>query len=256
MGNGILGIIPARYGSSEVKLKNIRPLAGLPLLAWTVRAALGSRLDRVILSTDHPDIAEIGKSIGVEVPFLRPPEFATSEAKAIDVVLHSLDFFARSEGWAPEAMFYLQPTSPFRETYHIDQGIAALRNSGRDSVISMAAVIDHPLHLYWRNGGDIAPVLPGEPMVERRQDLRPVVAINNAIMGSRTEYIKKQQFEHGLIVNLEDFVPQFIEAPVSIDINSEIDFIFADLLMSRMMERQSVEKVRSGKELAPRYGLY
>ena len=134
----ILGLIPARGGSKGIPLKNIHPLAGHPLLAYTCRAALQSRsLSRVILSTDHKKIASVGRQYGVEVPFMRPSELARDDSPSIDVALHAVHWLEVEEGWVPDLLVLLQPTSPLRQPEHIDQAVGLLKNEQVDTVVSV-----------------------------------------------------------------------------------------------------------------------
>lgn len=229
----VLGLIPARIGSTGVKRKNIRNMAGEPLIAYTAKAARASRCDRVVLTTDSPEIAEIGRALGLDVPFLRPAEFATTEATAIGVIGHALDWLAREEGYRPDAVHYLQPTSPFRETTHIDAAIDLLAaRPDAPSVISVAPPASHPYYMYREEAkGGLKPLFKLDKVPERRQDLPPMWSLNNAIHLSRTAYL--QRAAGGIIVDLVNFVPMPIEAPVTVDINTETDFQFADFLMGR-----------------------
>jgi CMP-N,N'-diacetyllegionaminic acid synthase len=119
----VLGIIPARGGSKGVPRKNVKILAGKPLLQWTAEAALKSNLDKVILSSEDPEIISFGKSAGLEVPFTRPKELAKDDTPAIDVVIHAVEELKRSYGYQPEAVMLLQPTSPLRTTKHINEAL-------------------------------------------------------------------------------------------------------------------------------------
>src|ERR1700743_3832228 len=112
-----LALIPARGGSKGVPRKNIVPVAGKPLLAWTIEAARNStRLDRIILSTDDEEIASVAREFGVEVPFMRPAELAKDSSGSLEVALHALDWAAREPGGEPEYLLILQPTSPLRSS--------------------------------------------------------------------------------------------------------------------------------------------
>jgi CMP-N,N'-diacetyllegionaminic acid synthase len=227
----ILGLIPARSGSTGVPGKNIRPLAGKPLLAHTVTAARSSRLSRLILSTDSADYAEIGRQGGAEVPFLRPAELAQTETPAIKVIEHCLDFLDRNESWAPDAVFYLQPTSPFRRGNHIDQGIEKLKTEKVDSVVSVYPPRAHPYYMFVpNNSGRLSHLIDVKPRPERRQDLPPVYSLNDAIIGSRTDYLRAAIPRGGLVVNLDNFSPLSIEFPTTVDINTEQDFLFAEFI--------------------------
>ncbi len=232
----ILGLIPARAGSVGVRGKNIRPLAGRPLIIHTIEAARGSRLDRVILSTDSDDIAAIGVAAGADCPFLRPAELASSTALAIGVVRHALEHFQRREGWTPDAVFYLQPTSPFRSSEDIDRALDLLAVvEAADSVMSVALVNEHPAYQWIEQGGELKPAFPQLARPQRRQDLTPVFIDNNAIMLSRTAYLLGNPAPDLSIVNLENFVPMKIEGPLAIDIDNELQFSFADFLMREKM---------------------
>jgi len=119
----VLGIIPARGGSKGVPRKNVKILAGKPLLQWTAEAALKSNLDRVILSSEDSEIIASARSAGVEIPFARPKELAKDDTPAIEVVIHAVEELKRSEEYHPEAVMLLQPTSPLRTTKHINEAL-------------------------------------------------------------------------------------------------------------------------------------
>lgn len=136
----VLGIIPARGGSKEIPRKNLAPLQGKPLLAYTAEAALKSkRLAKVLLSTDDEEIADIGRRFGLDVPFLRPAALAQDHSPTIDVLL---DVLARlqSSGDTYDAVFTLQPTNPLRTVADIDGAIELMESTGCDSVISFVDV--------------------------------------------------------------------------------------------------------------------
>jgi CMP-N,N'-diacetyllegionaminic acid synthase len=234
--SGILGLIPARAGSVGVPGKNIRPLAGRPLICYAVEAARQSGIGRVVVTTDSEDIAAVAVAAGAERPFLRPPELATGTALAIGVVRHALKHFQAQEGWTPDAVFYLQPTSPFRTADDIDKAIAMLAAApSADSVSSMAPVRDHPAFAWVERGGGMVRAFPDIPRPERRQDLSPMFAENNAIMLSRTSYLLSEPDRELSIINIDNFVPFPIDDPLTVDIDTETDFGFADFLMRRRL---------------------
>jgi CMP-N,N'-diacetyllegionaminic acid synthase len=143
----ILAIIPARGGSKGIPGKNIKPLAGKPLIAWTIEATKGSRyIDRTIISTDDEDIARVSSEYGAEVPFMRPKEISGDLATDIEFILHALDFFEKSEGFLPDIVLRLPPTSPLRTSMHIDMGIETLV----DTVDADASrpIVEAPKHPY------------------------------------------------------------------------------------------------------------
>lgn len=136
----VLGIIPARGGSKGIPDKNLRELAGKPLLAYAQEAASASGvIDRLVLSTDSPAIADLGRSLGLEVPFMRPAEFAGDESPMLGVLQHAV---AQMEGtaWRPDAVVLLQPTSPLRRPEHIRKAIELLKDGQCDSVVSVVEI--------------------------------------------------------------------------------------------------------------------
>ena len=139
----VLGLVPARAGSKGVPDKNIRPLAGRPLLAYTAAAALESGvLDRVILSTDSDAIADAGRAAGLEVPFMRPAQLAADDTPMLSVIRHALETLAR-QGWTADMLVLLQPTSPLRRPEHIRAAVALLLESGADSAVTVVQVPPH-----------------------------------------------------------------------------------------------------------------
>ena len=170
----VLGIIPARGGSKGVHRKNIRPLYGKPLLAYTAEAAqAATKLTRTILSTDDEEIADIGRSLGIDVPFMRPVELAEDATATFPVILHAVTKL-ESFGEHYDAICLLQPTNPLRRAEDIDNCIEMMETTGADSVISILPVphVYNPKWVYWRlpdgemklSSGDTEPVT-------RRQDL-------------------------------------------------------------------------------------
>lgn len=137
----LLALVPARGGSKGIKGKNIALLGGKPLIAWTIEAARGARsVSRVLVSTDSPEIADVARQAGVEVPFMRPAEISDDAAPALPVIRHAVRWLEEAEGWSAEAVAYLQPTSPFRTARDIDAAARIMRDSGADTVVSVVRV--------------------------------------------------------------------------------------------------------------------
>lgn len=144
----LVAIIPARGGSKRLPRKNILDLAGKPLIAWTIEAGLKSKyVDRVIVSTDDEEIAEISKKYGADVPFIRPKELASDTSSIINAVRHAIQLL-RENGDDFEYILLLQPTSPLRTEEHINQAIQLLIEKKADGVLSIVKV-DHPVE--WTN---------------------------------------------------------------------------------------------------------
>ena len=120
----LIGIIPARGGSKGIPKKNIIPCAGKPLLAYTAAAALAARgLSRVILSTDDRDIVQVGETLGLDIPYLRPPELADDDTPIVDVLQNIMEWMGECNEPC-DGVVLLQPTSPLRRSEHIDSAIA------------------------------------------------------------------------------------------------------------------------------------
>jgi CMP-N-acetylneuraminic acid synthetase len=171
----VLGIVPARGGSKGVPGKNVRPLAGLTLLEYTARAARESGvLDRVILSTDSAEIADTGRRAGLDVPFMRPVMLASDDTPMLPVIQHALESLAR-DGWSPDMIVLLQPTSPLRRPDHIRAAVTTLRETKADSVVTVVELPrDHsPDYVMRIDEGRLRPFLSEGARITRRQDARP-----------------------------------------------------------------------------------
>lgn len=143
-----LGLIPARGGSQGVPRKNIRALGGKPLIGHTIDAAHQAKLlDRVIVSTDDEEIATIARTLGAEVPFIRPSSLAQSDTPMLPVIVHALETLG-AEGWKADAVCLLQPTFPFRRADEIDACVAAFEEQEADCVISVHRV-PHQFNPHW-----------------------------------------------------------------------------------------------------------
>jgi CMP-N,N'-diacetyllegionaminic acid synthase len=158
----VVALIPARGGSKGIPRKNVLPIAGKPLIAWSIRQGLeAARVDRVIVSTDDPEIARVALEYGAEVPFLRPAEYAHDLAPDVDVFAHALRFLLEAEGYAPHAVVHLRPTGPVRRTADIDLAVdLLLAHPEADSVRSVSLVHQSPYKMWSRrDDGRIEPLL-------------------------------------------------------------------------------------------------
>ena len=155
----VLGVIPARGGSKGVPKKNIREVGGKPLIAWTIEAALASRLDRVIVSSDDDQIIEIARGYGDLAPFVRPAELASDSARTLPVVQHAVSYVEAEHGEV-ESVVLLQPTTPLRSAADIDEGLRRMKESGCDSVVSVVEVGGyHPFRMKRIVGGDVRAIV-------------------------------------------------------------------------------------------------
>lgn len=169
-----LGIIPARGGSKGIPGKNIRMLGGKPLIYYAARAARESGLvDRLILTTDSDEIAEVGKGLGIEVPFIRPANLAQDDTPMFPVIDHAVQF-VESQGWQPDIILLLQPTAPLRQPEHIQAAVKILTETKCDAVASVVEVPQHyaPDFVLKLEEGKLKPFLEGGEKVTRRQNTR------------------------------------------------------------------------------------
>ena len=192
----ILAIITARGGSKGVPGKNLKLLAGKPLLAYTIEAAGAcSALDRVILSTEDAAIADLGRSLGCEVPFMRPAELSQDDTPHLPVIQHAAAWMRDHARYVPDAVMVLQPTSPLRTAADISAAVALLESSGADSVLSVSEVPghSHPSRtLRLDAAGNAVLFATGEPVrkrINRRQDLPEAWVMNGAIYAVRSNVL-------------------------------------------------------------------
>ncbi len=196
----VLGLIPARGGSKGVPRKNIRPLCGRPLLAYTAEAALASRrLSRVILSAEDDEIAEVARSCGVEVPFLRPAELARDETPMLPVAQHAVRFL-EERGDYFDALCLLQPTNPLRSADDIDACIEMLDNSDADAVVTTLPVPAeyNPHWVYFRDAQGALHLSTGEAEpIPRRQELPPAFHREGSVYVTRRETLIERNSFYG-----------------------------------------------------------
>ena len=192
----VLGVITARGGSKGLPGKNLKLLAGKPLIAYSIDAARESgAIDRLILSTDDPAIAEAGRGLGCEVPFLRPSELARDQTPHLPVIQHAATWMADHQDYHPDAVLTLQPTSPLRRADDIRAAIDLLARTNADSVLSVspAPAHAHPLRMLRVDDQGAATLfVTGEPVrrrINRRQDLPPAWLMNGAIYLCRTRVL-------------------------------------------------------------------
>lgn len=226
----VLALVPARGGSKGVPDKNVKPLAGHSLLDYTARAARESGVvDRIILSTDSAEIADAGRRAGLEVPFVRPATLAADDTPMVPVIVHALSDLSR-QGWSPEFVVLLQPTSPLRRPDHIRAAVKMLRDTGADSVVTVVEVPRHlsPDYVMRIEDGRLTSFLPEGERVTRRQDARPAYSRDGTVYAFRRSTIEKSGGIYG-----EDCRPLVIDPSDSLSIDSPADWDEAERLLSR-----------------------
>jgi len=220
----MLAIIPARGGSKGLPGKNIRPLCGKPLIAYSIEAALNSeKVSRVILSTDSEEIAEVGKQYGAEVPFLRPPELATDEALAIDNYVYTVERL-NEMGADIQELVVLLPTAPLRNSGDVDKAIEIFENKEADSVVSYYPA-HHPIEWYQvlDENGVLRPAIPQDDFTSNRQQARECYLPNGAIYVFRFSLLKNENKYYS-----DKSYPYLMAQECSIDIDRIEDFEAAE----------------------------
>ncbi len=226
----VLGLIPARGGSKGIPGKNIKRLAGKPLLTYAVEAAERSgAVDRLLLSTDSEEIAEVGRQAGLAVPFLRPPELATDQTAMIDVIRHLLDWTA-AEGDSPDIVVLLQPTAPLRRPEHIAQAVEILKSSACDSVVSVVPLPLHfsPDYVMRIDRERLVNFLPDGERATRRQDVRPAYSRDGTIYCFWRRTVER----HGSIYG-PDCRPLVIDPADSINLDTMTDWAAAERALAQ-----------------------
>jgi CMP-N,N'-diacetyllegionaminic acid synthase len=186
-----LGLIPARGGSKGLPGKNIRPLAGKPLLAWTIDAARASGvIDRLVISTDDDGIAAVAREHGCEAPFLRPAHLATDESPTIDTVMHALETL----GDLFDILVLLQPTSPFRTDADIAACVRRCTDEGMPACVGIIRATESPFWMFTQApSGELEPVVARDQLPTRRQLLPPAFLINGAVYAARVDWLRQHR---------------------------------------------------------------
>lgn len=223
----VLGVIPARGGSKGVRKKNIRIVAGEPLIAYSIKAAKESKmLDDFVVSTDDPEIERISRDYGAFV-IPRPAEIATDDAPVYKAVLHAIDVMSKHSGKTFGAAVLLQPTSPIRRGADIDMAIKILSDENVDCVVSVCLMDDvHPARMYQIDSGGFLKSLWGEFEKVRRQDLPPVYYRNGAIYAIKIDVLKQ---EKSFMCKRKK--PLIMPVQWMVNIDNERDLLIADVML-------------------------
>ncbi len=231
----VLVVVPARGGSKGIPRKNLQLLAGRPLVAHAVATGLAATLvDRVLCSTDDPEIADAARVAGAEVPFLRPAHLAADTSEDWPVFMHVLEHLDSQDGYRPDIIVNLRPTSPLRTPIHVDDAIRLLLDTGADSVKAVCLARQHPHKMWLRQpGGGIEPYLKTPFRLERgpdvpRAQLEDIYWQNGVVDVTRREVI----LEQGVMIGrrVAGLVTQLAE---SIDIDTPLDLQLAELLLAQ-----------------------
>lgn len=221
----VLALITARGGSKGLPGKNVREFHGHPLVAWSVAQAQGTNLiNKILLSTDDKDIAEVGKKYGAEVPFLRPENLSSDQASSVDVAVHALNYL-KSRGEDYDILLLLQPTSPIRKSSDLDGMIQLLEKNWNkaEGVVTVAPMKPSPLHSLTEVSGLLK--LNDQFKDLPRQVLPKFVASYGVAWAIKTEVIREQRTFHPKLL-----LPWPILREQAVDIDDIGDFVCAEAL--------------------------
>ena len=230
-----LALIPARGGSKGIPRKNIRLVGNKPLMAWTIEAARESELvSRTIVSTEDQEIADIAQQYWAEVPCYRPDNLAEDTSDTLDAVLYTLDFLEQNEGYTPDYVVLLQPTSPLRRSEDIDAAIRFTIDRHADSVVSICEAKPHPLLSKTLTQKEtLVDYIPGASDYSRRQDFPAVYSLNGALYINRISSLKKDRK-----FILPDTYGFIMPEERSLDIDSPFDLFIADLILTHFINEK------------------
>jgi CMP-N,N'-diacetyllegionaminic acid synthase len=228
----VLGIVPARAGSKGIPGKNLRELAGRPVLQYAADSARAADVfDRLILSTDSEPLAKLGREIGLEVPFIRPKELAADDTPMLPVLKHTVHY-VEDQGWHPDIVVLLQPSSPLRKPEHIIRAVKMLKSGNCDSVVSVMEIpsmfapqkalrVEAGILSFWSPEGD---------SITRRQQVEPTYAREGTVYAVWRDVLMEKDSIYG-----ERCLPLVLSAEESLNLDTLDDWDHAEekLLASR-----------------------
>lgn len=234
MKNKIIAIIPARGGSKGLPRKNIKPLLGKPLVAWTIEQAKNSKyVNKVVVSTEGKEIAEISRGYGAEVPFLRPEELARDDSPTLDTIMHAIDWFEK-RGESFDIVVLLEPTSPLRKKDDLDNAIELfIKNIDKaDSLVSVGEVyLENPYIMKRVENGYVKPFIEIDENIYQRQQLPKVYFPYGVVYLSKTDTLKKYKTFYQ-----EKTIPYFIERWQNYEIDDIYDFICVEAIIKHKLK--------------------
>jgi len=229
----ILVLIPAKAGSARLPRKNIRPLNGVSLLERTIkRAQVLDFVTRICVSTEDEEVARQATDLGIEVPFMRPDRLARDPAGVVDVALHALDWFFKEWGETYDTLIILLPTSPFCRAQDISEALSLYRDKQVEFLMSVAREVHSPLSSLILRNGELSPLHPewiNSTGAKAAGDVPVLVRANGAVTIVNVKAFKREQNYYGYPLAAYEMPWER-----SIDIDTELDFQFAEFLTSRI----------------------
>ncbi|HCK90928.1 MAG TPA: hypothetical protein DHW54_07075 [Gemmatimonadetes bacterium] len=238
--SGTLGIIPARGGSRRIPRKNIRPLGGKPLIAYTIEAAVAATtLDRLIVSTDDEEIAKVAQSYGADVPFIRPARLAADDTPDTPVFTHALNWLVDFEDFRADLIVNLRPTTPFKTAEIIDEVVSAAHRSGANVVRTVSRVegVHNPYWMYQMDSDNWGKQFVTDidmASYYQSQLLPPVFRINGVVDAMTPAALQSNKIlcdERLFLVEVDD--------TSAVDIDTELDFALCEVLLATRNKGQN-----------------
>ncbi|MFC1496772.1 cytidylyltransferase domain-containing protein [Candidatus Margulisiibacteriota bacterium] len=236
----IMCLILARGRSKRVPRKNIRELAGKPLIAYTIECAKQSKyINRIIVSTDDQEIAAVAREYRAEIPFLRPAEISQEDSTELDAFKHALEWLKENERYQPDIIVKLFATSPFRTTQSVDKAIELLlKNPDADSVRSVTLCSEHPYKMWTITGDQLRHFIPPEKKPREAHTLSYQVLPKVYIQNASIDVIRPDNIWTKESITGEKIIPFVMGEIESVDINMPIDFELAEILL----EKETIEE--------------
>lgn len=224
-----LAIIPARGGSKRLPRKNVLDLGGKPLIAWTIEAALGCQfINKVMVTTDDEEIAEVANTFGAHVPFLRPDDLASDTTTSFDAIKHAIEFYQYELGEKYDFVVLLQPTSPLRKAQDISGAFDLLYRNRADAVVSVCEAEHSPR---WMNtlpaDHSMGDFMQNEFKNVRGQDLPKYYRLNGAIYICRTSRLLQEKS----FMPSDNIFAYIMSKESSVDIDDSVDYKLASCLL-------------------------
>lgn len=231
----VLGVVGARSGSRSIPHKNIKPLLGKPLLAWIIEAARQSHyINRLIISTDSPEYADIAKRYGAEAPFIRPAHLAESHVPDFDFLYHAASWLKENDNWQADIILRLPPTTPLCRPEHIDACVELLISDPEaDSARTVTPASKHPYKLWRENNGYIEPFLP-----VTFTGLKDAHNLPRQSFPKAFQHVDVIALRWNTLVNQKSMAGEKVRYHIipredAVDIDSELDFQLAELLLKQ-----------------------
>ena len=218
----LLALIPARGGSKGIPRKNVLELCGKPLIAWSIEAAQKSKyIDRLVVSTEDEEIADISRSYGADVPFIRPAELAMDDTPGIEPVLHALDLLPEFD-----QILLLQPTSPLRTAEDIDGIVDFCKQRNAPVAVSICEPSKHPNWMFTCSEDKRLLPFTNDPIKLNRQELPKIYSANGSLYYARTKWLEKNRVFYST-----ETLGYIMPTERSVDIDSPLDWKWAEFLL-------------------------